>query len=216
VAVRLHDGIAQELFALKLGLDELQGKTRKRSAENRLCTELNAALVRCMEDTRQIANELRPVALAKFGVAVAIGEHARAISRHLNLVIAVHADVPVPMLQESVQLLLFRAAQEALANVAKHAGATRVDIRLYEDDGITLAVADDGIGIAEGALQKPRSMGLLGLQERFEALGGSITVTRNQPVGTRVSFHLPALGDEALTVAFAEVGTRPAVSPRAP
>jgi len=216
VAVRLHDGIAQNLFALKLGLDTLQGTTKQRTAANDLCVELKAALVRCVDDTRQIANELRPVTLATFGVAAAISQHARTVAQQSNLSIAVHADVPLPTLPETAQLLLFRAVQEALSNTAKHAVASRVDIRLYEDEGVTLAVADDGLGMPEGALQKPRAMGLLGLKERFESLGGSITITRNQPVGTRLSFHLPAVVPEELTSAYAEERVRKASRPRAP
>jgi glucose-6-phosphate-specific signal transduction histidine kinase len=59
-------------------------------------------------------------------------------------------------------------------------------------------------------------MGLLGLKERFESLGGSITITRNQPVGTRLSFHLPAVVPEELTSAYAEERVRKASRPRAP
>ncbi len=192
VSVALHDGIAQDLFALKLGLDHLLGQTKRRVGIQRVCRELGAAVAKCMEDIRQIANELRPVALAYFGVTAAITEHARKFAGHSNLKIDVSGVASLPKFPEATELLLLRAAQEALTNVARHARATAVDLSLGAEAGhIMLRIADDGVGIEKSALSKPRSLGLLGLRERFEALGGGLTVENRLPHGTLLTLRLP-------------------------
>jgi signal transduction histidine kinase len=104
-------------------------------------------------------------------------------------------DKGFPRLDESTQLLLFRAAQEALTNVARHAQATIVDIVLRAGDGIVaMEISDNGVGMADAALNKPRSLGLLGIRERFSALGGGLTVMRREPKGTTFTVYLPLVG----------------------
>jgi signal transduction histidine kinase len=177
---------------MKLGIDHLAGQAKRRTAVNKLCEELRQAIAKCMDDTRTIANDLRPVALDSFGIGAVITQHARHFAARSNLNIRVVEGEVIPPQTDSVRLLLFRAAQEALTNVAKHAHAATVQISLEADaDRITLTVADDGVGIATGSLRKPQSLGLLGLRERVEALGGELTVTRNSPSGTRLTLQLP-------------------------
>jgi signal transduction histidine kinase/AmiR/NasT family two-component response regulator len=193
VAIILHDGIAQDLFAMKLGVDNLILHTNQQKAVHELCVEIREAVAKCMEDVRQIANELRPIALKYFGIAAAIAEHARQFGARANLDIRISEEANLPPLEEPARLLLFRAAQEALTNVARHAAATHVHITLRADPaGITLTVIDDGTGIAEASLKKVSSLGILALRERAEALGGSLTIGLNLPQGTRLAVRLPA------------------------
>jgi signal transduction histidine kinase len=192
IAVLLHDGIAQDLFSLKLGLAQLETLAKKRVSVRPLCKEISLEITKCMESTRQVANALRPVALAYSRVATVITEHARHFGERAKLEVKVTEISELPLLDESMQLLLFRAAQEALTNVARHAEARAVDIVLSNDaERITMEIKDDGIGMAAGAMYKPHSLGLLGLRERFAALGGGLTVQRREPTGTSVIVHLP-------------------------
>lgn len=191
VAVLLHDGIAQELFALKLDLRRLQAFVKRRGAKE-IFEEINLTVSKCMESIRQMANDLRPVALAYSSVFNVIAEHARHFEERSNLRINVIQTTPFPPLAESIQLLLFRAAQEALTNVARHAGATSVDIILRTDgDRVAMEITDDGVGIGEGVATKPRSLGLLALRERIAALGGDLTVRRSEPNGTSMIVEIP-------------------------
>ena len=192
VAVRLHDGIAQDLFAMSLDLSRLEELAKKRVGIRKICKEVALAVVKCMESTRQIANDLRPMGLAYLPVSRVIAEHARHFEQRSKLKIRITESEAFPQLSESVQLLLFRAAQEALTNVARHAHATGVEINLRaEDERITLEIADDGIGIEDGALNKPRSMGILALRERFEALGGGLSIQPARSRGTSMTVYLP-------------------------
>jgi signal transduction histidine kinase len=191
VAVLLHDGIAQDLFALKLDLKRLRGYATRRRAKKTF-EEINLAVSQCMESIRQMANDLRPVALAYSSVFNVIAEHASHFEERSKLKINVIQTTPFPALAESIQLLLFRAAQEGLTNVARHAGATSVDIILTTDgERVAMEITDDGVGIEEGGAAKPRSLGLLALRERFSALGGDLAVRRAEPKGTSMIVHLP-------------------------
>ncbi|HEY2677426.1 MAG TPA: PAS domain-containing protein [Steroidobacteraceae bacterium] len=192
VAIILHDGVAQDLFAMKLRLDRIEILAKRDAGIKKVCKELQIAIVRCMDDTRLLANDLRPVALAHFHVAAVIKEHARRFEEYSNLRINVIEAARFPKLEEATQLLFLRAAEEALTNVARHAHATIVDIALRAKDGrIMIEISDDGMGISESAINKPHSMGLLGLRERFAALGGGVTVLQKLPNGTTLIAYLP-------------------------
>ncbi len=195
IAGVLHDGIAQDLFAMKLGLTHLEALAKRHTGIKKVCKELTLAVTKCMEATRQIANELRPVALAYSRVSTVIAVHAQHFASRANLKVKVTEAERFPNLEESIQLLFFRAAQEALTNVACHAQATTVEITLRADDGrIAMEIADDGVGITPAAMLKVRSLGLLGLRERFAALGGGLSAQRREPRGTTVTVYLPTRG----------------------
>jgi PAS domain S-box-containing protein len=199
VAMSLHDGMAQDLFSVKLGLNYLEAQTKRRIWMTKVCQELSLVLTKCIEETRQVANALRPVALASFGVVAAIKEHSRRLAEHSKLRINVTETADFPKLIESTQLLLFRAAQEALTNVARHARATAVEIVLRAENGqVTMSIADDGIGITDAAMHKARSLGLLGIRERFAALGGGLLVRRRERTGTIVTVYLPVPNGEPI------------------
>jgi PAS domain S-box-containing protein len=194
----LHDGIAQDLFAMKLGLSYLQAQVTGRAGVSDACRELAEAIDKCMVATRLIANELRPSALAHLPVSVALKEHARYFGEISGLTIRVAEIAPVPALDEATGLMLFRAAQEALTNVARHAHASSIDIVLRADaEFITMDITDDGIGIEETALAKAGSLGLLGIQERIDALGGALLLRKSAGAGTTVSVRLP-IGERSM------------------
>jgi PAS domain S-box-containing protein len=194
----LHDGIAQDLFAMKLGVSYLQAQVTGRAGVSDACQELAEAIDKCMVATRQIANELRPSALAHLPVSVALKEHARYFGEISGLTIRVAEITPVPALDEATGLMFFRAAQEALTNVARHAHASSIDIVLRADgEFITMDITDDGIGIEETALAKAGSLGLLGIRERIGALGGALLLRKSAGAGTTVSVRLP-IGERSL------------------
>lgn len=192
----LHEGIAQDLYAMKLGLDHLQAQATNRTGVAQACRELADAINHCMNATRQIAHGFWPSAMGHLRVAVAIGDHARHFGEMSRLTIRVVEMAPFPALKAATGLVFFRAAQEALTNVARHAHASTVDIVLRaDDDFITMSVTDDGIGIDESALSKAGCHGLFGLRERVLALAGALAVRRNVEGGTTVSVNLPHSSD---------------------
>jgi signal transduction histidine kinase len=158
-----------------------------------------------MSATRRIANELQPNALAHLPLPVALREHARYFGEISGLAVKIVESSSAFLIAEETSLILFRAAQEALTNVARHAAASRVEIALRaEADSITMEIADDGIGIESSALAKVGCLGLLGIQERVGALGGALTVARNREGGTTVAVRVPVSGSACATAGRAK------------
>lgn len=189
LARALHEGIAQDLFAAKLTLDHLKANSPDGALPWR---ELGDTIDSCMRSASELANEVRPSALVHLDIAEAIAEHARAVEAVSGLSIRISQVARIPTLEEPARLVLFRAAQEALTNVVRHANASGVHIVLGCDARrVTMHVLDDGCGIADDALAKPGALGLLGLRERLEALGGALHVAREARSGTRLSVRLP-------------------------
>jgi PAS domain S-box-containing protein len=210
VARILHEGVAQDLFAMKLGVNQLKAGPADPAAVTRTCQELAESIDKCMGAIRQVANDLQPSALAHLPLSVALREHARYFGEISGLSIGINDGAPDGSLDEATSLVLFRAAQEALANVARHAQASRADIMLRADaDMITMDVIDDGIGIEEAALVKAGCLGLLGIRERVGTLGGALAVMKNAGAGTTLSVQIPI----ALPV---DAHARPAHLMRAP
>jgi PAS domain S-box-containing protein len=192
VSQTLHEGIAQDLFAARLMVGRLESLSKGRPPVYEGCKELSAAIEGCIRATRQEAIALRPPAFAHLGLAQALREHALHFAHISHLLINVREAASIPLLDEATGLMFFRAAQEALTNVAKHARARTVDILLRaEADKVTMEISDDGVGVPGGALDKPGALGLLGIRERFAARGGTLEVRRNAIGGTTVAVHLP-------------------------
>jgi len=191
----LHEGIAQDLFAARLTVQRLEARPDDREGLATGVKTLVELIDHCLRATRQVAASLRPSALTHLGLVPALSDHARYFGALSGLQIRVSADKPLPALDDTTALLFFRAAQEALTNVVKHAHATAAKIVVrVEHDGITMDVSDDGVGLPEGALDKPGAVGLLGIREQFTARGGSFNARRNAGRGTTVSVHLSVPG----------------------
>jgi PAS domain S-box-containing protein len=197
VARVLHEGIAQDLFALKLRVEHIQARAADQNYVKDACVELAEALGKCMSATRQTANDLQPNALAHLPLPVALREHARYFGEISGLTVRIVETSDVCPIAEETSLILFRAAQEALTNVARHAMASRVDIVLRAGaNSITMEIVDDGIGIEDADLAKAGCLGLFGIQERVGALGGALAVLVNPEGGTTVAVEVP-VGESA-------------------
>jgi PAS domain S-box-containing protein len=191
----LHEGIAQDLFAIKLALGRMQRDFANLDGVCDAVRALEPVVDKGMTEARQIANNLRPTALTHLPLADAIREHSHYFSRISGLEINVVEGDSFPVLDEDSQLVLYRAAQEALTNVARHAQATSVEVVLNADaEFVQMEVIDDGKGISPGARMKSGSLGLLDIQERFEALGGGLLTEKLEPRGTRFLVRLPWSG----------------------
>ena len=198
VAVTLHERVAQELYAAQLSLKALERKSRGRSGIMQLARELSRVIDQSIEDVRSLTDQLYPTSLVYLPLSEALEHLARQVGKLSGIRVAVDQQPEFPQLEMEIRALFFRAAQEALANVARHAAASNVTIHLEADSKrIVMVVADDGKGVAPVDLRKPGSLGLLGMRERFAAAGGGLTVERGSSRGTCLSVFLPSRESEA-------------------
>ena len=208
LALLLHEGLAQDLFAMQLTLSSLQREWPE--SYGSALDELSRVLDRCLADVRQVAGGLRPTGSVNRPIGQAIAEHARYFEGIANLAIHLHVGDTAEIRDEPTRLLLFRSAQEALSNVARHARATRVDLHLeIAGSHVELRVSDNGVGLAEGALDKAGSLGLLGLRERTRSVDGVLEIQRNEAGGTTILLRLPLVPPQA------EPGAQHVAPPRA-
>lgn len=198
IARELHDELGQGMTALKFDLAWLGQELRDRGdpVEEKL-RSMGALLDHVVAETRRISADLRPLMLDDLGFAAAaewlVAEFRRRSGVACDLVIDPLADGIV----EPSATALFRALQESLTNVTKHAQARRVDVSVMCDDGwIRLEVCDDGRGISEADRTKRGSSGLRGLAQRAAMLGGDAKVASGSDGGTRVLFRVPMPGPE--------------------
>jgi signal transduction histidine kinase len=192
IAREIHDQLGQALTGLKMDLTWLNA----RLPGQKTVAEKVQSMFRLIDDTiqsvRKIATLLRPEVLDQLGLAAAVGWQAREFQMRTGIrcKVSVPAE-PVPAGPE-LSTAAFRIFQELLTNVARHAGATRVEVSMRADGGrLLLEVQDNGKGISEADLSGSKSLGLLGMRERAMAFGGSVEFSGTGGTGTRVAVVLP-------------------------
>jgi signal transduction histidine kinase len=197
IARELHDGIGQNLTAIKHQLAMLQAQLR--AASDAGAERVGACIDLCaqtLEDTRQLSRLLRPQVLDDLGLGAALHWLARTLEGSGRLHVAVHLE-EVPALDPEIQTLLFRVTQEALANVVKHANASDALVRLSTRGGrVSLTVWDNGSGFdvaaAEAGARQGRGAGLAGMRERLALYGGALRIDSEPDSGTWLRISVPA------------------------
>ena len=196
IARELHDELGQVLTGLKLDLAWLEHRLAK-SHSGDLVERAHDMLARMdgvMISVRRIITELRPSVLDELGLADAIEWQAQDFASRSGVAVAVDVLHEATNVPEPIASTVFRILQEALTNVARHAGAKRVVVRFWNDLGVlTLRVRDDGRGIRADQMHGRHSLGLLGLRERAVACGGTIEIFGHPGQGTTVELRVPLL-----------------------
>ncbi len=196
-SAELHDVVGQNLTALSINLDIIRtqyaGDTNQ-PLQMRL--DDSAALLRSTTAAiENVMSELRPPMLDDYGLMPALEWYARQFSDRTGVHVEVHGDEQMDRLTAVAEIALFRVAQEALNNVAKHARATRVDIRLERGNSqYVMSVADDGLGFNTMPLSTPwrrPGLGMITMRERIQAIGGTLEVEGTQGHGTKIVLRVP-------------------------
>lgn len=197
ISRELHDEMGQYLTALILGLDAVEAEILESSPIHVQIRRLQQFSRQVGQDVHRIAWELRPTALDDLGLEAALQNYVEEWSERVEIVADFHCIRPDRRrLPPEIETTLYRAAQEALNNVAKHAHAERVSLILEcQADYINLIVEDNGVGIAEqtpDALgRRHPSMGLVGIQERVGMVGGVFTLESTSGQGTTLFLRIP-------------------------
>jgi PAS domain S-box-containing protein len=197
VAREMHDSLGNSLTSVKLDLTRIS-----RQLSNPLDDQTRAEIVerlgstsdlldQTLDQVKAISTELRPGVLDKFGLAAAIEWQCQEFERRTGINCASDLPGAALLLIPDHSIALFRILQEALTNVARHAGAQHVKVTLGLDDSdVRLTVEDDGRGISNEEITAPDSLGLLGMRERMEMLGGQFTIA-GQPGLTELNARVP-------------------------
>jgi two-component system, NarL family, sensor histidine kinase UhpB len=188
IARELHDEVGQTLTAMLLQIEsfyaDAPGQMRAHLDELRETARSGA------EDVRRIAQRLRPEALEELGLQSALLALADLFAEQTGLRVTRRVDRDLPLSGED-ELVIYRVAQEALTNIARHAGATRAELALAVDgDGaVVLRVRDDGRGF--DAAGRGSSYGIRGMRERAMLIGASLKIESIAPHGTEVVLRVP-------------------------
>lgn len=196
IAHELHDDLQQTLAAIKMDLAAIESLPDGPGESSRLAASARRMTDAALDSTRRIVNDLRPQMLDDLGLVPALQAMALGFSRRTGIaaeVLADEPDGPLPPLPAPVLTALFRIAQEALNNVAKHSGARQVSISLSlpSPGRLQLRIDDDGRGIDAPAGRRPGAYGLLGMRERMRALDGTLSVREAPGGGTCIEAELP-------------------------
>ncbi|MCX7171609.1 MAG: sensor histidine kinase, partial [Proteobacteria bacterium] len=208
IARDIHDELGSTLVAIKIETALLGGKLPAESGGGTLrdkAHSIEALVDRAMSTVSRVARELRPGILKEFGLPAAIECQAEDFSQRTGIVCRVKCDDDGIELDEKSSLALFRILQEALTNVAKHAHASLVVVRLRrEKDRIALEIRDNGRGVSEADMNKPKSFGLRGIRERASSLNGEFSITPVEQGGTLIVLRVPDMNQGNVVVAAEE------------
>lgn len=195
ISRELHDETGQTLMVLRFQLEMLAGDAKNTEQEARVQESLDV-LDRTIEGLRRIIARLSPRVLEELGLLAAIRRHAQLLAHQTGM--KARLDLPgkiVPM-DHDIEVALYRSAQEALHNIAKHSQARNFAVRLHiTADKVHLEIEDDGAGLLTRAPHE-RGFGLTGMRERTVALGGSMTINSRRGRGTQIRIILPLIADE--------------------
>jgi two-component system sensor histidine kinase UhpB len=187
IARELHDEVGQTLTGVMLQVEGLAAKIPEELHEQ--LDELRETARSGTEDVRRIARQLRPEALEDLGLQSALAALSTAFGEQAGIEVQRRLEPSVALTDEQ-ELVVYRVAQEALTNVARHAEATQVELRLdNRGDEAVLTVRDDGRGIHPGAL--PSSRGIRGMRERAMLIGAQLEIDSSPDRGTAINLSIP-------------------------
>lgn len=194
ISREIHDDVGGSLTALKFDLAWIERRSADPELRQRVQTALET-VTHAIEASQRIMHNLRPAILDQ-GLVAALHWMTKRFERRSGVATAFRTShEALPALPGGVALTAYRTAQEALTNIDKHARARRVTVDLSLAHGVlSLEVADDGVGMSEGALSKARSFGIRGLHERAGTVGGWLELS-SSATGTTLLLSVPLDGN---------------------
>jgi len=194
IARELHDETGQALTSLKFGLRAIEDEAQGQSNITEKVRNLKILADGILEGIHRLAVNLRPASLDHVGLAEALtslidltGQRSDILARFKTL-----GPVPGERLTEDIEASIYRIVQESLTNVIRHAHATRVDVILeWQAEKIVIIIEDDGVGFDMQSARNADQLGLLGMQERAEMLGGTLLIDSTPKTGTTLVVEIP-------------------------
>ena len=191
IAREIHDDLGQALTAIKFAVSSLLLALPEEYRPSKRAESIVKLIDEAIASVRRIATELRPAILDDLGLVAAVEWAAEEFEARTGTKCRLNLSADFPIIDQERATAVFRILQEALTNVARHSGATQVEVRLaVENDGLTLEIHDNGIGVEDEHVSSPQSLGVQGMQERAVLLGGKFTIRVAPNHGTIVRVHI--------------------------
>ena len=201
ISLELHDDTSQRLAAILMRLRLARSATDS-EAKDAVLEEVRRELVETADSLRRYAQGLRPPALDELGLGAAVESHVRHVSEASPIPVSVKVDEVGRLDAPEVELAVYRIVQEAITNAIRHSRALRVAVHVEQRDGAVVAtVEDDGVGFDMdrqlASTERDHGLGLFGMRERAEYVGGRVEVSSQAGVGTVVRVVVPLAGPGA-------------------
>jgi ligand-binding sensor domain-containing protein/signal transduction histidine kinase len=193
IARELHDDLNQELAALSISLSGLKRRLPSEAAEaQQEVTRLQQQTIALSEAIRHLSHELHPGVLQHAGLVAALQGDCTQFGIQHGIDVTFHADAGLEEIPADVALCLYRVAQEALRNMARHAGARQAEVTLtHSDDILELRIADDGQGFDLAAAWRHGGLGLISIDERVRLVHGGVQIVTAPRCGTELRIRVP-------------------------
>ncbi|CAM5780038.1 MULTISPECIES: PAS domain-containing sensor histidine kinase [Brevibacillus] len=198
ISRELHDGVGQALYSILVGLNVL-GQSKLSGAMKQHVADVQQLTAKAMEEVKRMALELRPSALDDLGLLPALRSLIKRVEKSFGLTVDLHVQGARRRYQAAMETALYRIVQEAMTNTAKYAQAEKLGI-VFEDreKEVVVTIVDDGVGFdVEAAEHRGSGLGLFGMKERAQLLGGSVDVRSAIGEGTTVIVRIPLPKGEA-------------------
>lgn len=192
IAREIHDEFGQALTGLKLDIAWMSHRLPRDHEMLAQCVSVIQRIDQTLTAVRRIATELRPSILDQLGLAAALEWQAQEFSTRTGIAVSMELSCDGSPIPDHLGSPAFRILQESLTNVARHARATHVVVRLAHSASLlALEVCDDGVGFPPGLLEGTASLGVIGMRERALACGGEFSITHQRGGGTSVQLRVP-------------------------
>lgn len=199
IARQVHDELGQMLTVLKMDVSMMRGELQKKVSDDimdhvkpqaaKILDRINVII----KSVQRITTELRPEVLDDLGLQEAIDWQAGEFEKRTGIKVDFTSNInQTNFLDDEKATTLFRIFQETLTNIIRHADASKVDIELQKQEkNLFLTVADNGIGITDEQKEASSSLGIIGMRERTQYLGGDVTIDGEKGKGTTVTLRMP-------------------------
>ncbi len=203
IARELHDGLGQQIAALSISVASLKRQIPEQDTEGReRMVRLQQRIAAIAEGVRRISHDLHPAVLELAGIVPALRSYCRQFSSDNGVAVSLEAGENFEQISADAALCLYRIAQEALQNVAKHSGAKEARIELQRaGEGVLMTVADRGRGFDAEAPAAHAGLGLVSMQERARLLNGRLKIASLPGAGTTLEVLIPLATEKAVSEA---------------
>ncbi len=197
IAREIHDELGQSLTAIQMDLSWLDTRLPQDASLKEKVQRMRHLVDTTIGSVHRISTELRPILLDDLGLTAAIEWQVQEFQKRTGVQCDARLDCKESSVDKDLATALFRIFQETLTNIARHAGASRVKVRLVEKgDELRLDVSDNGKGITPEQAGDPKSFGIVGIRERVNLWGGSVSINGKPGKGTTIRVRIPIHGRE--------------------